>query len=167
MRLASYDPHSVPTFAEALALYREIWNAPVHSDKLPMHRISYDYTVDMLNRIEGWEIFRAMELDRSIDATTHEPLGIYWALFPRSAQTYWAEGGDTREVFYTAELNLAAVDIPATIAVRMSLGHGTFATDPEAAEEEIRLIAGHRIFVLSVATEGVRGETLINDWRRA
>jgi len=128
------------------------------------YRDIYDNTIAQMQAHDGADIFRAVVLPKTIDPTTLDNLGTYWADNEMAAhahwggeyEKYWKGRGEGHEVVYRARCDAADINLYSSIAARMVF--------TGAEEDEVNIFHDSRIFVYDATLPD--GSVLpINDWR--
>jgi len=124
----------------------------------------YDNTIEQMQALDGKDIFRAVVLPKTVDPTTLNNLGTYWADNESAAEAHWGNEyekhwkghGEGHEVVYRSRCDANDINMYSTIVARM-----VFIGAPE---DEVNIFHDSEIFVHDATLSD--GTVLpINDWR--
>ena len=128
------------------------------------YRDIYDDTIEQMQAMDGKDIFRAVVIPKTMDPTTLDNLGTYWADNEMAAEAHWGNEyekhwkgyGEGHEVVYRARCDAADINLYSSIAARM-----VFLGSPE---DEVNIFHDSRMFIYDCKLSD--GTVLpINDWR--
>lgn len=123
----------------------------------------YDEIVETYKDLDGKSCWREMTLNKSIDPTKHEKIGIYWSVTESAAEAHWGNfKAGMVKVLYQAKVDISIIDWDGTLVARLNPSLGEM-------EQEVRFVDDKPIFIERVAIRE-RGKPLhwveVNDWRK-
>jgi len=107
-------------------------------------RQRYENSLSGMERLEGKDCYRVMELEQGVDPTKVDPLGTYWAYRKSGSGSYWGTGGQKQWVIYRGRIDTKNIDKNTTAMNNVLY--------PE--EYEVSFIEGSPIYVYDVTIGG-------------